>query len=173
MSTRISSGVLLAGLAAACSPEQTANTQVLANVEAVQDQEAADDGLLNCAVGAAATLSRVCSVERQESDRGLILTVRHPDGGFRRLLVTKDGRGVVAAVVARSAQHQHIRSGRQATDGGGACLPCTAHHGEGAVTLFEGGFLNRAHVGGGKHRGTLDRLHGRFASLGFTVTGRR
>jgi hypothetical protein len=104
MSTRTSSAVLLAALAVACSPEQTANTQVLANVEAVQDQEAADDGLLNCAVGAAATLSRVCSVERQESDRGLVLTVRHPDGGFRRLLVTKDGRGVVAADGAQPAQ---------------------------------------------------------------------
>ena len=104
MSTRISSAVLLAALAAACSPEQTANTQVLANVEAAQDQEAADDGLINCAVGAAATLSRVCSVERQESDCGLILTVRHPDGGFRRLLVTKDGRGVVAADGAQPAQ---------------------------------------------------------------------
>lgn len=104
MSTRTSSAIVLASLAAACSPEQTANTQVLANVEAVQDQEAADDGLLNCAVGAAATLSRVCSVERQESDRGLVLTVRHPDGGFRRLLVTKDGRGVVAADGALPAQ---------------------------------------------------------------------
>ena len=104
MSTRISSAVLLAGLASACSPEQTANTQVLANVEAVQDQEAADDGLINCAVGAAATLSRVCSVERQESNRGLLLTVRHPDGGFRRLLVTKDGHGVVAADGAQTAQ---------------------------------------------------------------------
>lgn len=104
MSTRTSSAILLACLAAACSPEQTANTQVLANVEAEQDQQAADDGLLNCAVGAAATLSRVCSVERQESDRGLLLTVRHPDGGFRRLLVTGDGRGVVAADGAQPAQ---------------------------------------------------------------------
>jgi hypothetical protein len=104
MSTRTSSAILLAVLAAACSPEQTANTQVLANVEAVQDQEAADDGLINCAVGFAATLSRVCSVERQQSDRGLVLTVRHPDGGFRRLLVTRDGRGVVAADGALPAQ---------------------------------------------------------------------
>ncbi|WP_019514959.1 hypothetical protein [Sphingomonas sp. Mn802worker] len=101
---RISSALLLAVCAAACSPEQTANTQVLANVEATQDQEAADNGLINCAVGAAATLSRVCSVERQESDRGLLLTVRHPDGGFRRLLVTKDGHGVVAADGAEPAQ---------------------------------------------------------------------
>ncbi|WP_294189490.1 hypothetical protein [uncultured Sphingomonas sp.] len=104
MSTRISSALLFASVAAACSPEQTANTQVLANVEAAQDQEAADDGLINCAVGAAATLSRVCSVERQDSDRGLLLTVRHPDGGFRRLLVTKDGHGVVAADGAQPAQ---------------------------------------------------------------------
>jgi hypothetical protein len=104
MSTRTSSAILIAVLAAACSPEQTANTQVLANVEAVQDQEAADDGLINCAVGSATTLSRVCSVERQESDRGLVLTVRHPDGGFRRLLVTRDGRGVVAADGALPAQ---------------------------------------------------------------------
>jgi hypothetical protein len=28
---------------------------------------------------------------------GLSLTVRAPNGGFRRLLVTKDGRGVIAA----------------------------------------------------------------------------
>lgn len=104
MFTRTSSALLFAALAAACSPEQTANTQVLANVEALQDQEAADDGLINCAVGAAATLSRVCSIERQESDRGLLLTVRHPDGGFRRLLVTEDGRGVAAADGAQPAQ---------------------------------------------------------------------
>ncbi len=60
--------------------------------------------MINCAVGAAATLSRVCSVDRQDSDRGLLLTVRHPDGGFRRLLVTKDGHGVVAADGAQPAQ---------------------------------------------------------------------
>jgi hypothetical protein len=104
VSARVPGAILLAALAAACSPEQTANTQVLANVEAAQQEEAADNGLLNCAVGAAATLSRVCSVERQESDRGLVLTIRHPDGGFRRLLVTKDGHGVVAADGAQPAQ---------------------------------------------------------------------
>ena len=102
-STR-SAALLLAMSAAACSPEQTANTQVLANVEAAQDRDAADNGLINCSVGAAAMLSRVCSVDRQESERGLILTVRHPDGGFRRLLVTKDGHGVVAADGAQAAQ---------------------------------------------------------------------
>jgi hypothetical protein len=39
----------------------------------------------------------VCAVDRAQSPEGLTLTVRAPDGSFRRLLVTKDGRGVVAA----------------------------------------------------------------------------
>ena len=39
----------------------------------------------------------LCPVERSKSDDGLILTIRHPDGSFRRLLVAKDGRGVIAA----------------------------------------------------------------------------
>jgi hypothetical protein len=39
----------------------------------------------------------VCVVDRAQSPDGLTLTVRGPDGSFRRLLVTKDGRGVVAA----------------------------------------------------------------------------
>ncbi|WP_419827266.1 hypothetical protein [Sphingomonas sp.] len=38
-----------------------------------------------------------CTVERIEAPDGLVLLVRHPDGGFRRLLVTEDGRGVAAA----------------------------------------------------------------------------
>jgi hypothetical protein len=39
----------------------------------------------------------VCAVDRAQSPDGLTLTVRGPDGSFRRLLVTKDGRGVIAA----------------------------------------------------------------------------
>ena len=49
-----------------------------------------------CAHGAVA-LTKDCVVERTTGERGLVLTLRHPDGAFRRLLVTKDGRGVVAA----------------------------------------------------------------------------
>jgi hypothetical protein len=36
-------------------------------------------------------------VDRAHSPDGLTLTLRSPSGSFRRLLVTKDGRGVVAA----------------------------------------------------------------------------
>jgi hypothetical protein len=50
-----------------------------------------------CAVGGAETLDRVCTLDRTSGPDGTTLTLRHPDGGFRRLLVTSDGRGVIAA----------------------------------------------------------------------------
>jgi hypothetical protein len=60
---------------------------------------AAADGAdrIDCATEGAPRFERVCTVERTGGLDGLILTVRSPSGGFRRLLVTKDGRGVVAA----------------------------------------------------------------------------
>jgi hypothetical protein len=51
---------------------------------------------VECAVGGEA-FAPACTVERAMSADGLTLTLRSPAGGFRRLLVTKDGRGVVAA----------------------------------------------------------------------------
>lgn len=51
---------------------------------------------IECAVGGEA-FAAVCSVDRTRSPEGLTLTVRGPSGSFRRLLVTSDGRGVVAA----------------------------------------------------------------------------
>lgn len=38
-----------------------------------------------------------CTVERMKSDDGTVLVLRSPDGGFRRLLVVRDGRGLAAA----------------------------------------------------------------------------
>ena len=58
---------------------------------------AEDSDRIECATEGAAAFERVCTLERSEGPDGLILTVRSPSGGFRRLLVTKDGRGVVAA----------------------------------------------------------------------------
>ena len=54
-------------------------------------------GKIACALAGAVDFSPVCTVERSEDSDGLILTMRHPDGGFRRLRVMKDGRGVAAA----------------------------------------------------------------------------
>jgi hypothetical protein len=102
MSTRISSAIFLL-FVAACGPAKT-DTQVLAQVEANQASEAVDDGRVQCAPAGAEAFARVCEIERAETDRGVVLTVRHPDGGFRRLLVTTDGRGVIAADGAQPAE---------------------------------------------------------------------
>jgi hypothetical protein len=92
-------------LLAACGDPatQTADTNVLAQVEAEQAKAAEDGGNILCAHGQGA-LQRTCTIEQTQGERGLILTVRHTDGGFHRLLVTKDGRGVIAADGAERAQ---------------------------------------------------------------------
>jgi len=88
----------------ACQPhDQTTTKGTLAKVEADQRARAEDDGMILCAKRDAA-LTRSCTVEQSQRPDGLILTVRHPDGGFRRLLATRDGRGVVAADGAEAAQ---------------------------------------------------------------------
>ena len=65
--------------------------------------DAEDDGRVLCARGQA-MLQRSCTVEQMQGEDGLLLTLRHPGGGFRRLRVTGDGRGVVAADGAEPAK---------------------------------------------------------------------
>lgn len=103
MSTRIYSFLLAMPLAACGSADQPANTAVIAHVEAQQQADAEDDGRLLCARGQG-SLQRTCTVEQVRDADGLVLTIRHPDGGFRRLRVTSDGRGVVAADGAETAK---------------------------------------------------------------------
>ncbi|WP_374138870.1 MULTISPECIES: hypothetical protein [unclassified Sphingomonas] len=52
---------------------------------------------ITCAIAPASALTRTCIVETAQDADGQLLTIRHPDGGFRRLRVTTDGRGVIAA----------------------------------------------------------------------------
>lgn len=59
---------------------------------------------IECALSGAADFTRDCTVEQSASADGAILTVRHSDGGFRRLRVTQDGRGVAAADGSAPAQ---------------------------------------------------------------------
>jgi hypothetical protein len=104
MSTRIykripALAVLLSLPLAACGRGQPSSEQV----EAQQRSETAGDARIACARGDAAFAS-ACTIEQAPSRDGLILTVRHPDGAFRRLLVTQDGRGVVAADGAEVAK---------------------------------------------------------------------
>jgi len=109
MFTRTSSALLIGLTLTACggaSPKDEAKLPAatsLAEAEAGVAKAAADNGLVSCAVSGASVLAARCQVETAQTKEGLILTLRHPDGGFRRLLVVKDGRGVVAADGADAA----------------------------------------------------------------------
>jgi hypothetical protein len=81
----------------------TADRNVLAQVEAKQRSDADDHGQIVCAQHGSNDFARVCTVDRVAAAEGLVLTVSHPDGSFHRLLVTKDGRGVIAADGAEKA----------------------------------------------------------------------
>lgn len=106
MFTRISSGVLLLTLAAcSASPEAPAGSgSAFDNALAQAGSDAENDGRIVCAPAGNAAFSRQCTLDRVQSAEGLILTVHKPDGGFHRLLVVKDGRGVVAADGAEAAK---------------------------------------------------------------------
>ena len=71
---------------------------------AEQNATVEDDGRIECRIGNDDQFQRYCSVERERTEQGLLLTVRKPDGGFRRLIATRDGRGVVAADGAEEAE---------------------------------------------------------------------
>lgn len=68
---------------------------------------------VDCRLADAAAFERICTVERTQSPDGTVLVARAPDGGFRRLLIVRDGRGVIAAdgaepVSVRAAGAHHI-----------------------------------------------------------------
>ena len=63
---------------------------------AVDAAEAAPE----CALAGAEAWRRDCAMERD----GAILTLRHPDGGFRRFKMLNDGRGLESADGAEEAK---------------------------------------------------------------------
>ncbi|MBH1991732.1 MAG: hypothetical protein I8H86_02465 [Sphingomonadaceae bacterium] len=72
------------------------------------EQASSDDGKADCAIGAGAEWAHDCPVERA----GKMLTIRHPDGGFRRFRVLDDGRGLETADGAEQAKLQIVDTGR-------------------------------------------------------------
>lgn len=58
---------------------------------------AANGARVACALHGTGVFEANCPIERVVSGDGLVLVIHHPDGGFRRLLVTTDGHGVVTA----------------------------------------------------------------------------
>ena len=90
--------MLAAAFAApACSAEPSAEETPPAANRAGQSRIA-------CALAGAKSFARDCAVERAPDGEALFLVVRHPDGGFRRFEVLKDGRGLAAADGAHPAR---------------------------------------------------------------------
>jgi putative hemolysin len=86
---RISSLLLLVPLAACGQPEQE-------QARAAEQRAVEAAPKLFCAQGGGALVA-ACTAERTSTAQGWVLTLRHPDGHFRRLLVTDDGRTITAA----------------------------------------------------------------------------
>lgn len=99
MSTRISSIGFAVLLLAACGQGHGDGLNV-AEAEAL----AQGDRPLPCRTGGDAGLRAACVTERSQGPDGPILTIRHPDGGFRRFNIVSDGRGVVPADGAEEAK---------------------------------------------------------------------
>lgn len=95
MSLRISSLILLAALAG-CNGKPKGATS-LAEAEQQAAASRAEDGRVSCATNGGDSFAEDCSIEQSAGPDGTILTIRHADGGFRRLAIAKDGRGVIAA----------------------------------------------------------------------------
>lgn len=101
---RRAAGFGLLALALAGCGDGAADQSVLAEAEAEARARAAEGGAIDCIPAGAAALRRVCTIDRsRDADGTLILTVNHPDGSFRRLMVATDGRGVIAADGAEEA----------------------------------------------------------------------
>jgi hypothetical protein len=104
MNMRMSiASVALLALAACGSAPEDGDPRSIEQATAEARADAADNGLIDCAIGGAASLTRSCTVDRITDKDGLLLTIRHKEGGFRRFRVLTDGRGVVPADGAEPA----------------------------------------------------------------------
>lgn len=83
MSMRISSALILLLACAGCS------------AGGEQPQAEAGAQRIDCALGEGAQFAADCLVERSDVEDTSIVTVRHPDGGFRRFEQVGDGRGLI------------------------------------------------------------------------------
>lgn len=59
--------------------------------------EAPLDGKIECALAGSASFERNCTTEQIGGRDGLLLVIRHADGGFRRFRILTDGRGLAPA----------------------------------------------------------------------------
>lgn len=95
MRLRLVSSVLLCGFLVACGSSDDGASLAEQTDAAIDGGQG--DSKIDCAPAGATRFLKDCRIDRVAGANGLELTVHHPDGSFRRLLVTDDGRGVVAA----------------------------------------------------------------------------
>ena len=69
----------------------------------VTNDSGAPDSRIECRALGEAQFTRTCTVESADTADGRLITIRKADGGFRRLRVTTDGSGIVAADGAERA----------------------------------------------------------------------
>lgn len=86
---------------------------LLAACKGSKDEPIAGSTPIDCLMPGASGFKPVCSMEKMESPDGTVIVARAMDGGFRRLLIVPDGRGVVAAdgaepVAVKPAGAEHI-----------------------------------------------------------------
>lgn len=62
-----------------------------------QITQAATAERIECALAGGKSFKRVCTTETMPGEKGKMLVIRHPDGGFRRFNILTDGRGLAPA----------------------------------------------------------------------------
>lgn len=70
-----------------------------------------DSVLVSCALAGSDGFARSCRAVRTARGEGSQLTLSNPDGGFRRVLVSADGAGIVAADGAEPARIVRVSGG--------------------------------------------------------------
>lgn len=103
--------------------------------------ESADgEDRIACAPGGAEKFTNDCVVERSQDQGKLFLTVRHPDGGFRRFEVMTDGTGLATADGAQDAKVAVADGLLDVSVGADRYkFPATVKAGEGAEAKTEAG----------------------------------
>ncbi|MEZ5743220.1 MAG: hypothetical protein R3D89_05680 [Sphingomonadaceae bacterium] len=92
----------LAAALGACSPQPDRSPG-----NAADSGEGGEDAIA-CAIGGMSRYQATCGVERSLADGRLELTVRHPDGAFRRFVVLDDGHGLAVADGAHQAVTRYV-----------------------------------------------------------------
>ena len=75
------------------------------------------DNRIECRPAGAAAFERACTMDITDSPRGLVLTIRKADGGFRRLLQARES--FVAADGAQPAHVTNLPDGKVEVEIGG------------------------------------------------------